>query len=151
MSNFKKPDPKVVLAGTSYEDCECIFEGDVRGLNIPDDLSKEGLQVANIMVRSFKQCGIKVFNELYIFSGERLKKEIAYFKKDKGWDQSHHVLHFGVDSYFLGFLRLAVIGGVMRENLRASGYGMEILVPADMLCGQSAEQSCLNQLRWSYS
>ena len=122
MSNFKKPDPKVVLAGTSYEDCECIFEGDVHGLNIPDDLSKEGLQVANIMVRSFKQCGIKAFYEFNIFSGERLQKDIAYFKKDEGWDYSHHVLHFGVDSYFLDFWRLAAIGGVAEKNLRASGY-----------------------------
>ena len=120
----KRPDPKVILAGTGYENdtCTYIFEGDVRGLKIPDDLSKEGLQAANIMVDSLKQCGIKVFYELSIFSGKRLQEDIAYFKKEEGWDQSCHVLHFGVDSYFLGFLRLAAIGEVMRESLRACGY-----------------------------
>ena len=121
----KKVDPKVVLAGTSYEDLTCIFEGDVRGLKIPDDLSKKGLEVAHIMVDSFKECGVKIFNELSIFSGECLQKDIAYFKKEEGVCQSHHVLHFGVDSYFLGFLRLAAIGGVMRESLLACGYEYE--------------------------
>ena len=114
------PKPKEMLEGTDYEDCTWIFEGPVRGLKMPNDLSKEGCRAADIIARSFLKCGIKNFNELFLNGHARLQSDIAYAKKT-GRDHMHHVLHFCVDSYFVDFMRRAPCI-VMQEDLQVAGF-----------------------------
>ena len=120
-SLYEMPKPKEMLKGTNYEDCTWIFEGKVRGLKIPDDLSKAGCEAVNIIARSFLKCGIKKFGGLYLFDNARLQSDIAYAKDKEGRDQAHHVMHFGVDGYFVDFLSRQP-GVVMTEELKAAGF-----------------------------
>ena len=113
--------PAEMLEGTDYEDCTWAFEGKVRGLKIPDDLSERGCEAANLIAKSFLKCGIKNFKGISLFGRARLQSDIAY-AKGKGRNQDHHVLHFGVDAYFVDFMRGRTPCGVMEEDLRAAGF-----------------------------